>query len=227
MAGRIPTSGSISIGDAAGSGRSLNELRNIKRSTTTNSQMAMSTLRDWFRSYVDPTGDASSNFPGAGDEISFSDFRNMVIFGVQMEVANESDTEYDNSANGQLRINGINGTEDYTFRLQGLSDGYDTSLTPTDTADATFTGLGGSAQYSRGFDYTLTCTDDTTGVIFTLTFQIGLGSTSADSTKAKITGTTTSGGNGTVYTFGSQSTSFGDTMVIYIEDPDPSGTSYG
>ena len=103
MAGRIPTSGAISIGDGSGTGRSLNELRNIKRSTTTNSEMAMSTLRDWFRSYVDPTGDTDSVFPGAGDEISFSDFRNMIIFGIQMEVANESDTEYDNSANGELR----------------------------------------------------------------------------------------------------------------------------
>ena len=222
MAGRIPTSGAISIGDGSGTGRSLNELRNIKRSTTTNSEMAMSTLRDWFRSYVDPTGDTDSVFPGAGDEISFSDFRNMIIFGIQMEVANESDTEYDNSANGQLRINGVNGTEDYTFRLQGIDDGYDTSLSPTGTADATFTGLGGNAQYSTGYDYTLTCTDDTTGVAFTLTFQIGLGSSNA-----KITGTTTAGGNGTVYTFGNQGTSFGDTMVIYIEDPDPSGTSYG
>jgi len=222
MAGRIPTSGAISIGDGAGAGRSLNELRNIKRSTTTNSQMALSTLRDWFRTYVDPAGDPSSNFPGAGNEISFSDFRNMIIFGVQMEVANESDTVYDNSANGQLRINGINGTEDFTFRLQGISDGYDTTITPSGTNDGTFTGLGGNAQYSTGYDYTLTCTDDTTSAAFTLTFQIGLGSSNA-----QITGTTTAGGNGTVYTFGSQGTSFGDTMVIYIEERDTSGTAYG
>ena len=89
MPGRLPASGSISVGDASGADSSINALRNIKRSTTTNSEMAMSTLRDWFRSYVDGAGDPSSNFPGAGDTISFSDFYNLTIFGVQIELQNE------------------------------------------------------------------------------------------------------------------------------------------
>lgn len=223
MAGYIPNTGAVSIGDAASSGRSLNELRNIKRSTTTNSEMAMSTLRDWYRTYVDGAGDPSGNFPAAGDQISFSDFRLMTVLGVQMEVRNESDTAYDNSGDGQLRINGINGGEDYTFRLQGISDSYDTTISPVGTTDATFTSLGGTGTGSTGYDYTLTVTDDVTNAVFTLTFQIGLGSSGG-----QITGTTTAGGDGTVFVFGSQSSgSFGDTMLILIGDPDPSGTTYG
>ena len=95
MPGYIPSSGAVSIGDAAGSGRSLNELRNIKRTTTTNSAMALSTLRDWYRSYVDPAGDPSGNFPAAGNAISFSDWRNVTITGVKVRVTNETDDTYD------------------------------------------------------------------------------------------------------------------------------------
>lgn len=210
MAGRLPASGPISIGDAAGSTSSLNALRNIKRSTTTNSQMAMSTLRDWYRSFVDGAGDPSSNFPGAGDAISFSDFYNLIIFGVQIELQNETSNQYANANNGKLRINGIDGTEDFSFNFNGQTH------EPTGTADVEYSSLNSG-------NYTLTCTDSTTSASFTLSINIGYGGTAS-----KITGTATAGGSGTVYT--SDATNgggFSSTLVIYIEDPDPSGTAYG
>ena len=210
MPGRLPASGSISIGDASGADSSINALRNIKRSTTTNSEMAMSTLRDWFRSYVDGAGDPSDNFPGAGDAISFSDFYNLIIFGVQIELQNETSNQYNNANNGKLRINGINGTEDFSFNFNGSTQ------EPTGTADVEYTSLNSG-------NYTLTCTDSTTSAEFTLAINIGYGGTAS-----KITGTTTAGGDGTVYT--SDATNGGgysSTLVIYIEDPDPSGTAYG
>ena len=210
MPGRLPASGSISIGDASGADSSINALRNIKRSTTTNSEMAMSTLRDWFRSYVDGAGDPSDNFPGAGDAISFSDFYNLTIFGVQIELQNETDSQYTELNDGKLRINGINGTEDFSFNFNGETG------EPTGTGDHEFLNVNSG-------DHTLTCTDSTTNAEFTLAINIGKGGTAS-----KITGTTTAGGNGTVYT--SDATGGGGystTLVIYIEDPDPSGTAYG
>jgi hypothetical protein len=184
----------------------------------------MSSLRNWFRSYVDGAGDPDGNFPGAGDPISFSDFRKMTVFGAAIEMRNETDTTYDDSANGQLRVNGIGGSEDFTFRLQrSAPDAYDTTQTPSGVADTEFTGLGGSASGSQNLVYTLTVTDDTTSASFTLTVTMGLGGSGG-----KITGTTTSGTNSTDYNFASQSTStYSGTVTMYVEDPDGSGRSYG
>ena len=222
MPGHIPGTGSISIGDAAGSGRSLNELRNIKRSTTVNANMSMSTLRDWFRDFVDGGGDGAGLFPDTGDRISFSQFRNMTIFGIQVEAQNETDTTYDNSEDARLRVNGIHGTEDFTFRLTG-PEGYDVTISPVGAADALFNGLGGANNNSRDYEYTLTCTDDNTNASFEVIFRCDEGTAPSE-----MIGTTTSGGDGEVYTFGTpSSTAYGDTITIYVQDPDPSGESYG
>lgn len=213
----IPNTGQIQVSD-------LNVLKNVKTATGETDQGSMSSLRNWFRSYVDGAGDPDDNFPGSGDTISFSDFRKVTVFGAAMEMQNETDTTYDDSNNGKLRINGIGGSEDFTFRLQrSAPDAYDTTNTPSGVADAEFTGLGGAASGSQNLVYTLTVTDDTTSASFTLTVTMGLGSTGG-----KVTGTTTSGTNSTNYNFTGQSASvYSNTLTMYVEDPDGSGRSYG
>jgi|TARA_Y100000310_G_scaffold325836_1_gene389939 hypothetical protein len=214
MAGNIPTSGSVSVGDAAGSGKSLNELRNVKRSTTTNSQMAMSTLRDWFRTYVNPTGDSLGGFPDSGNEISMSDFHGMKIWGCNVRSKNESTSTYANSNNASLKAKGINGTGDYAFHLNS------TWQYPSGSAEVEYTGLNGDGSTS----HTLTVRDEGgTNTDFTLLWCPGYGTG-----QAKIYGTTTSGTNNQTYNWTTNSSStYSEYSNFWVEEADPSGTAYG
>ena len=214
MAGHIPHSGSVSIGDAAPEGSRLNELRNLKRSTTTNSQMAMSTLRDWFRTYVNPAGDSLGGFPDSGNQISMSDFRGMKIWGCNVRSKNESTSTYANSNNASLKIKGINGTGDYDFRLGGVWQ------YPSGSTEVEFTGFNGDGSES----HTLTVKDDGgTSTQFTLEWVPGYGTG-----QAKIVGTTTSGTNGQAYNWTTSSPStYSEYSNFWVEEADPSGTAYG
>ena len=233
MAGYIPSSGAISIGDAAGATRSLNELRNIKRTTTTNSAMALSTLRDWYRCYVDGSGDPSSNLASAGNAISFSEFRNITITGIKVRVSNETDSTYDNSDNAAIKAYGLNGSLDYTFRLVGITEEHDQTLTAEGTNEVTFSGLGGGAKHSSGYTYNLYITDDTTSAQFYLTVKVNVGTSGATITGNATSGAAApgscSGGAIAETAFGSQGQagSYSSYQTWYIEARDPSGTAYG
>lgn len=218
MAGRIPVSGSVSIGDGAGDDRSLNKLRNIKRATTTNSEMAMSTLRDWFRAYVNPTGDAAGNFPDSGNEIAVSDFRDMRIWGCAVRLNNEDTSTYANTNNGKVQAYGLYGTGDYCFSVNGGT----AWNCPVGSAIAEF------SQSSYNFDsdtvYTLTVMDETSPTVqFDLKFQVGYGSGTA-----YLEGTTSCGTDEQKYYVTNPSSSvYSDYSYFYVAVADPEGTTYG
>lgn len=233
MAGYIPNSGAISIGDAAGSTRSLNALRNIKRSTTTNSAMAMSTLRDWYRCYVDGSGDPSSNLPSSGNQVSFSDFRNITIIGIKVRVTNETDDTYDRTDNAAIKCIGLNGSSDYTFRLIGVEESaHDETQTVEGSSEATFSNLGGTGKHSRGYSYNLYVTDDTTGAQMYLTIKVNVGTSGATVTGNATSGAAAPGGcsggavSETAFSSQGQAGSYSSYQSWYIEARDPSGTAY-
>lgn len=205
----------LSVGDITGDSNSINLLRNIKRATNSDAaDSELSTLRDWYRSYSAP----GRNLPTTGNEVRMSYFYDATIFGVVVSIKNESDTKYDNSGNGAIYVRGVAGANStYEFKLNGGS------VKSGSVGTVGWGGLGGTSRYSRNITYTISCKDETTLANFNINVTVGLGSTGA-----KVTGTTTAGGNGTVYNAASQSSSVAsETLLIYIGPPDPSGTTYG
>lgn len=216
MAGHIPSSGSVSMGPIAGDTRSMYRLRNLKRSTGDTSQQNMSTLRDWFRTYVNPAGDAGGNFPNSGNQIAFSDFYDMKIWRVGIRNVNESASTYSDSNNAQFRVYGSYGSNDFAFHLNGGSNaGWQY---PSGGAEVLFTGFNG------GSSYTFTARDEGgPDADFTLTYYPGY-----NTATAYMRGTTTSGSNNTNYNWSTNSpSSWSEYSYFYVEEADPSGVSYG
>lgn len=220
MAGHIPSSGSVSMSTAAGDTRSMYRLRNIKRSTGDTSQQAMSTLRDWFRTYVNPAGDAGGNFPDSGNQIAFSNFRDMKIWGCAVRSQNETTSTYNTDDNAKLKVYGLNGTSDYAFTIGGVEQN------PSGAAEVEFSksATGQSFNGDGTASHTLTVKDEGgTSAEFTLTWVPGYGTG-----QAKIEGTTTSGTNNQAYNWSTNSpSSYSEYSYFYVEEADPSGTAYG
>lgn len=212
MAGHIPSSGSISMGPAAGDTRSIYRLRNLKRSTGDSSQQSLSNMRDWYRTYVGPAGDPSDNMPGSGNQVSFSDFHNHKVWRVAVRAQTETPTQYTNNNDAELRIYGSYGSSDYYFTCNGSTQH------PSGSTEVYFSSM------DSGTNYTVTCSDEGgTDAIFYLTYNPGYGGGSHS-----IIGSTTSGANGTHYYWSTKSSSsWSEYSYFYVEEADPSGTAYG
>jgi len=113
MAGVIPDTGSISLGGT--DERSIVALRNIKNTVgNTNNMLQLSAVRDWSDEFLGSGKPAG--FP-SGDEVSLGDWRGASIFGAAINIKTETDTTYDDSADGSIRCRGKSGSGLYEFQL--------------------------------------------------------------------------------------------------------------
>lgn len=216
--GYLQSTGAMSIGTAGGASRSLNRTRNYKRSTSDTANMAMSTLRNWFRSY---TLGGSGNAVGGttGNSISMSNFRGKSVFGAYFKIENESDTTYDNTGDAAIAVQPFYGSGSFNIRLYG--NGYDVNEDKTGGTWFAQGSLGGTGTNSRGYTYTVVVTDKTASLSFTCVCKVGLGGSGAS-----VVGST--GTSVLTFTPGSQSSGGYSTNVLFLAGvEDTSGTRYG
>jgi hypothetical protein len=112
MAGVIPDTGSISLGGT--DERSVAALRNIKNTSGNTTMIHMSAMRDWSDEFLGSGKPAG--FP-SGDEVSLGDWRGASIFGCSIKIQTETDSTYDDLADGVVRVAGRAGSGLYEFQL--------------------------------------------------------------------------------------------------------------
>jgi len=155
----INPSGSISVGNTAGSGQSLNILRNFRTSSGVNVNTSVDFLRTFFRDFTQNS--SANNRP-----ISFTQFRGGLVFRVDIVQFNECSGRgpYHDRNDGvlQLRVTGGSGG---TFNLNGMTG----NQTIANGGTALWTNLGGTYGGNTRGDYSLIITDNPTNVYISMT----------------------------------------------------------
>ena len=215
---RYGGTGNMSIGDASGvRANRINEFKNIKKSTESNSKTNMSEMRDWLRTY-------SANIGGfeTGSRFSFGEFANSIIWGVKIAVENESG-RYANTNDGKISVEGVYGSGDwggiYKFTLQGNG----VFKSATTAGRHTFTNLGGTATSSVNYVYRLTIQDVSAGANVAFEVDVTVGHNTAGSKVTSVTSSANSfnktNGQADVMTFTGQNVSGMSSFLTVLCKP--------
>lgn len=157
----IITSGALSIGDtaAAGSGLSLNRLRNYRNGTAVVTPTSVGTLGTFFSTYT-------QNSTIGAVPYKFSQFRNGLVFRISIDQFTQcaGRGNYHDQSNGILRLTVIGGSGG-NFSFTGMT----ANQTVGNGAQVSWTNLAGTWTSSNRGDYSLTITDVNTGVAIAMT----------------------------------------------------------
>jgi len=139
----IPSTGALGIGSTAGVDRSINLVRNIKRTTTATSEGSMDRLRNWFNDYVGTPGGFTAL--SGSESIALSQWRGARITGFSVQARNEtSNPGYDNNNDGRLTCQGFFDDKTSTkFKL--VRSSYNSTKTAQHGNAITFTGIDGDS----------------------------------------------------------------------------------
>ena len=196
----------MSIGDASPlGGNRINKFKNIKTTTTENSETIMSEMRDWLRVY-------SANINGfqTGDGFSFGEFSDSIIWGVKIAVENESG-RYANTNDGKISVEGLHGSGDWGGVFKFTLQGNGVYKSATTAGRHTFTNLGGTAKSSVNYVYRLNVQDVTAGNNLGFDIDVTVGYKNAGSEVTSVTSSSNSfnkiDGQAEVITFTGQNVS--------------------
>jgi hypothetical protein len=157
----IITSGALSIGDTApaGSGLSLNRLRNYRDGTAVVTPTSVGTLGTFFSTYT-------QNSTIGAVPYKFSQFRNGLVFRISIDEFTQcsANGSYHNQSNGILRLT-VRGGSGGNFTFTGMT----ANQTVSNGAQVSWTNLAGSYTGNTRGDYSLTITDVNTGVAIAMT----------------------------------------------------------
>lgn len=201
-------------------------VRYIKESTRVSNASTPTTLQDidsislknWFAQYIGTNGNYSKSIDN-NTNISWDDYNNSGILGVKLQAKNEVGYKYHDKQNARLLITPICGdvTGNNIYDVNG------TSLNGGGSFESPLLNGGGGGQAQQNYSFTVT--NKSNGISFTLRFTPGYAQGNA-----YITGSSTSGNNGSIYTFewsgDRESYSLPSYFFIGVPGNRPYGSSY-
>ena len=215
---RKGSTGNMSIGDTSGiRANRINEFKDIKKSTESNSHTIMSEMRDWLRTY-------SANIGGfdTGNRFSFGEFADSIIWGVRIAVENESG-RYANTNDGKISVEGVRGSGDWGGIFKFTLQGNGVFKSATTAGRHTFTNLGGTARSSVNYVYRLTIQDVSAGENVGFDVDVTVGHNTAGSKVTSVTSSANSfnktNGQADVMTFSGQNVSGMSSFLTVLCKP--------